>query len=227
MSAKPALEGYMRDHLGRLWPVGQVKPLVQQRDVLVRDLCARARALADQAAQAKRAFLDDMTAHIALAGEYLGVELSGDRGSLALTSFDGLLKVERTTSPRLTVAPEEILAAEQEVRGLVDALITDLEAAGSGAGGGTNAAALRAIVGRAFRRNGSGQIVLSRLLDFAALQIDDERWRRAQQIIRGAVTVDDTVTYWRAYERADPLHKWRQIELDFSRVVPAAPGVEA
>lgn len=224
-TSRPVPDGYMVDHVGRLWPIGQVKEVIQQRDMLVRDLVTRARDLAAHTAATKRRFLDDMAAHIALAAEHLGVELSGDRGSLALTTFDGRLKIERAMSPRLTVSPEDILAAEEQVRTLVDALITDLESAGGGSGNpegrGANAAALRAIVARAFRRNASGQIVLSRLLDFAAMQIDDPRWRTAQAIIRGAVAVDDTVTYWRAYERDDPAHRWRQIDLDFSRISPA------
>lgn len=216
---QPIPDGYMRDAVGRLVPIGQIKATVQQRDTLVRDLVARCEALQSDLAHTKRLFLDDIAAHIALSAETLGVMLSGLDGSIGLTSFDGTLKVERAVSPRLTVSAEEILAAEAQVRALVDDLITDLAGGGSES---ANVAALRSIVTRAFRRNASGQIVLSRLLDFSAMEIDDPRWRAAQAIIRGAITVDDTVTYFRAYRRADPAFKWQQLDLDFSRIAPAA-----
>jgi hypothetical protein len=227
MNKPEILEGYMRDSAGRLVPVGQIKEMAIQRDALVRDLVGQVQAAATHVAQVKRRLLDDFAAHIALAGEALGVDLDGDQGSVALTSFDGTLKVERSIAPRLTMNGEEILAAEAQVRALVNELIADIDRAAPGDAPSTNAEALRSIVGRAFRRNASGQIVLSRLLDFATLEIDDPRWRSAQRIIRAAVTVDDTVTYFRAYRRESARHKWQQIDLDFSRIAPAHSAQEA
>ncbi len=55
----------------------------------------------------------------------------------------------------------------------------------------------------------------------AGVEIDDPRWREAQRAIKDSLTATGSVTYFRAYRRADADKPWEQIPLDFSAIVPS------
>jgi hypothetical protein len=197
--------GYLEDAKGRLVAVDKVLPHDLQRDELVRDLVARCQAHSAEAADLKARLLDDVAAHIALVAEKYDVQITGARGNVALTSYDGRLKVERVTAERISVG-EQIQAAEHLVREILDEI---------------EEPTARAIVDRAFRRDRkTGELSASRLIDLIAVDIDDERWRRAVQAIRDALQATGTATYFRAYTRADSNDPWRQVQIDFSAVAP-------
>ncbi len=205
MSETTIPEGYLEDAKGRLVHVDKVLPHDLQRDQLVRDLVKRCMAHQVEAADLKARLLDDIAAHIALVAEKYDVKITGTRGNVALTSYDGRLKVERVTAERISVG-EQIQAAEHLVREILDEI---------------EEPTARAIVDRAFRRDRkTGELSASRLIDLIAVDIDDERWRRAVQAIRDALQATGTATYFRAYTRHDSNDPWRQVQIDFSAVAP-------
>ena len=197
--------GYMQDSKGRLVRIDQIRGHELQRDTLVRDLVARCQEHSRQAADLKARLLDDIAAHIALVAEDYGVQISGSRGNVQLVSYDGRLKVERAIAERITVG-EQIQAAEHLVRAILDEI---------------EEPTARAIVDRAFRRDRkTGELSAARLIDLIAVDIDDDRWRRAVQAIRDALQASGTATYFRAYARPDSTASWQQIPVDFSAVAP-------
>lgn len=209
-TAQPLPDGYIEDAQGRLVPLANLRPELVQADETVRDLAGRALAIQAQIAEVKRAFLDDIAAHCALVAERYGVALSGKDGNVVLTSYDGRFRVERVTADRLFIG-EEILAAEQLIREMVDEIEDPVA---------------RTIVNRAFRRHRkTGELSFSRLVDLVAVEIDDPRWQQAVKAIREAMRTAGSVTYFRAYHRADPSAPWQQIQLDFSAIQPAVPGL--
>lgn len=204
MNAIP--QGYWQDSQGRLVPEANIRPIDLQRDTLVRDLVARVDRASTELSRLKRSLLDDISAHVALAAERYDVTISGAAGDMVLQSYDGLLKIERSVADRLVIG-EEIRAAETLILEILDE-IKDPTA--------------RAIVDRAFRRHRkTGELSVARLVDLAAVEIDDERWRIAVQAIREAIRATGTVVYFRAYRRANPTDRWIQIPLDFSSIAPA------
>jgi hypothetical protein len=201
----PPPDGMLEDAKGRFVPVDKVRPHDLQRDQLVRDLVARCLAHGRDAADLKARLLDDIAAHVALVAEEYGVQFGGERGNVQLTSYDGRLKVERAIAERITVG-EQIQAAEHLVRQILDEI---------------QEPTARAIVDRAFRRDRkTGELSAARLIDLIAVDIDDDRWRRAVQAIRDALQATGTATYFRAYWRPESTDTWRQIPIDFSAVTP-------
>lgn len=210
MTDQPAIpSGYLQDAAGRLVPLANVPDVDKLRDQLVRALIPVVRAQAAALAALKAQLLDRVAEHIALVASDYGVDIQGKTGSASLTSYDGRYKIERCVADRVTVG-EQIHAAEALVREYLSDATRDA------------APALVALVDRAFRKHPkTGTLQVARLLDFVAVRIDDERWRRAQQAIRDSLQSVGTTTYFRAYERDDATQPWRQISLDFSTIQPA------
>ena len=199
-------DGYLEDAEGRLVRMDRLRPEVVQADALVRDLVGRAQAIHQQVAEVKRAFLDDIAAHVALVAERYGAHITGKDGNVCLVSYDGLLKVERVTADRISIG-EGILAAEKLIRELIDEIEDGVA---------------KTIVDRAFRRNRkTGQLSAARLVDLVAVEIDDPRWRSAVLAIREAMRTAGNVTYFRAYRRAEVGQPWQYIPLDFTQIVVA------
>lgn len=200
--------GYRADAMGRLVPEAMIPDATLIRDDLVRRLIDRARETSASLARTKAALLADIAEHVALVASAYDTQITGQRGDVRLDSFDGTLRIERASGNR-TVVGEQIHAAEALVREYLDsASLPD---------------GVRAIVDRTFRRNRkTGELSVSRLVDFVSVEIDDDRWRMAQRAIREALQAAETVTYFRAYERARPDLPWQQIPLDFSAVQPLA-----
>ena len=202
--------GYRADAQGRLVPEKMIPEHALLRDDLVRQLIERVDAASTELATLKGCLLAGVSEHVALVASDYDTTITGKGGDVRLDSYDGLLRVERATGRRLRVT-EEIHAAEQLVRDYLD---TE----------GVNVPdGYRAITDRTFRRNNkTGELSVSRLIDFVAVKIDDPRWKAAQRAIRDAIQNDGTTVYFRAYRRGSVDEPWQQIPLDFSTIRPAA-----
>lgn len=203
-------EGYRQDAAGRLVPEAMIPPHTQQRDQLIQDLVPAARALSNTIAAFKRRMQDDIAAHVALCAEQYGVQIGGEKGNVTLVSYDGRHMIKRARAAQV-VAGEQILAAEALISELLDELTSGVDAK------------LKTLVDRAFRRNKQGELSVTRLLDLARVDIDDDRWRQAVQAIHDSLDERGSVTYYRMYERDTPDQPWRPIALD----IAAAPVPES
>jgi len=198
--------GYREDHRGNLVAERNIHPRDLLADQLVRELVGRVEAAAQDAADLKRDLLADVAAFVQLVAADYGVAVTGADGGVSLTTYDGRLKIDRARADRITVGPE-ILAAEALVREIL-AEITDPIA--------------KPIAERAFSRHRkTGELSAAKLIALAGVEIDDPRWRQAQQAIKDALQVTGSVTYFRAYRRADADKPWEQIPLDFSAIAPS------
>lgn len=206
---EPAIPaGFREDARGNLVAERNIKPTDLLADQLVRDLVGRAQAAAAATADLKRDLLADVAAFASLVAADYGAVITGADGGVSLVTFDWRLKIERVTADRITVGPE-ILAAEQLVREILDE-ITDPVA--------------KPIAARAFSRHRkTGELSASKLIQLAGIEIDDPRWRSAQQAIKDALQITGTVTYFRAYRRERADAQWEQIPLDFSAIAPSPP----
>jgi hypothetical protein len=202
------LDDYLLDAHGRLVQKTNINDADLLRNDLVCELVAEVQDIATSLAHLKADLLERVAEHIALVASTYGVDIAGNAGAVRLVSYDGRFKIERTSADRVVVG-EQIHAAEALVRNYLAEATREA------------APALIAIVDRAFRRNGkTGQLNVARLLDFVAVRIDDPRWQQAQQAIRDSLQTQESVTYFRAYQRADVTQPWQQIPLDFSHIVP-------
>ncbi len=204
-------EGYRQDARGRLVPEKNIRPHELQRDELVRDLIERIRRTHAELARLKRDLLGDIAAHIALVAENYQVKIGGEKGNVTLTSYDGLMRIQRVESPNLSIG-ESMLAAEELVLQVLDDIAKH------------TGEEFRLIANRAFRRNNDGQLNIARLIDMINVKIDDERWRQAVEAVRDAMQINGTTTYVRAYRRADQGLPWQALPLDIAAIAPAEDG---
>jgi hypothetical protein len=205
----PIPAGWREDSQGRLVREDAIPVVQRLRDDLVRRLAGQCEALAVDMARVKAALLGEVAEHIALIASEYGADITGRSGDVALESFDGRLRIERSSARRVRVT-ESIHAAEALVRRYIDRQAADMPDG------------IRTIVDRTFRRSRkTGELNVSRLLDFAAVEIDDDDWRAAVAAIKASLEASESVTYFRAYRRASASQPWEQIPLDFSRMDPA------
>ncbi len=206
--AAPATpDGYLRDAMGRLWPMETVKPIDIERDKLVHEIVEAARVLNAAMVTFKTKVFGDIEAFIALSTEEYGVASRGNlgKGNVTLSSFDGRFRVQRAVAEYITF-DERLIAA----KALVDECITAW-AEGS-------RPELHALVNGAFEVDKAGKINVGRVLALRRLEIADERWRQAMRAIGEAVQVTGSKSYVRVHERIGDEEKFTAIPLDVAAV---------
>jgi hypothetical protein len=148
------------------------------------------------------AFADVTAFQDALSANY-NVTRKGSRGGVTLTSFDGLMKIEKSTADTMTFGPELEVAKD-----LIDQCIAEwVKDANDN---------LRVLVNDAFRVGATGKISVDRVIGLRRLEIPDDRWRQAMNIISDALRAQSSRTYIRFYTRENLDAKWVQIVLDMS-----------
>mgnify|MGYP001316088600 CR=1 FL=1 len=197
--------GFRQDARGRLIPESQVKPIDTERDRLVLELVGKARKVSDTIAAFKHEAFGDIAAFIQLSAEQYGARVGGDKGNVQLMSFDGRYKVLRAIQERL-VFDERLQAA----KALIDECIHTWSQGAR--------PEIQALVNDAFQTDKAGSINTARVLGLRRLNITDEKWQRAMAALSDAVTVADSKSYIRVYERVGDTEEYRQIPLDVAGV---------
>lgn len=166
-------------------------------------LIEKAAAMQAQMSAFKLGAFQDVYAFLdALRTQYRS-ERAGRRNGVALTSFDGLKRLEISVADSLTFGPELTIAKE-----LIDACIVDWSKDSN--------AELKVLVNDAFRVGSSGKIQIDRVIGLRRLDIKDHRWMAAMVAIGDALKVASSRSYIRFYRRANADAKWEQISLDMS-----------
>lgn len=185
----PAPAGYMQDGAGRLVPLDSIKPIDLERDKLVLELVAHARAVSQQIRAFKAQAFGDIEAFCDLSAEEYGVKRGGNKGNVCLYSFDQRFKVLRAIAEYISF--DERL---QTAKVLVDECIHDWSA--------DSRPELQALINQAFQVDKAGKINTGRVLALRRLEIDDPRWQLAMKAIGDAVQVIGSKTYVRVFERS-------------------------
>ena len=196
-------EGYRTDGQGRLVPIAQIKQIDQERDALVGELVATAKALNIALRNFRIRAHDDIHAFAQLSAEKYGAKIGGKKGNLTLVSFDGRYKIQRAISDQL-VFDERLQAA----KALIDQCIKEW-AKGSRPEIGT-------LVNDAFQVDRAGKIDTARVLRLRNLDIKDERWVSAMEAISDSLQVATSRNYIRIYERVGNTDKYTPINLDLA-----------
>jgi Protein of unknown function (DUF3164). len=200
-------EGYKEDSSGALRPVDAIKPIDLLRDELVMRIATRAEQLHAELKKFKEETLEEIAAFIELSANEYGVNIGGKKGNVQLTSYDGQYRVLRANHDAMSF-DERLLAAKE----LIDECLRDW----SGRPGVPRG--LVVIADRAFRRNAAGEISVSRVLDLRSHDIDDDRWKKAMDIITDSIRVQASITYLRIQKRAGRTDQYNQLALDVAGV---------
>ncbi|MHB2265841.1 DUF3164 family protein [Aliihoeflea sp. PC F10.4] len=196
---------YMADAKGALVPAELVKAQDKLQDETVRKIIAHARNLSAQIARFRGHTMTDLGEFDAILDqEYGGRSRSSVKGNRTYQSFDGLLKVQVQTSDMVDFGPEL-----QVAKTIIDECLNEWS--------DDSRPEIRAVVTRAFNTDKEGQINRSEIFTLLRLDIEDERWKRAQAAIRDAMRIVGSREYVRFYERDRPDGQWRAITIDLAK----------
>jgi Protein of unknown function (DUF3164) len=205
MNTEINVPGHRRDHLGRLVPEAQIKPIDQIRDEMVLRIAARAAEISALLAQVKREFFEEIDAFVELSAAEYGAKLGGGKGNITLHSYDASVKVIRAMSEHIRF-DERLQAAKK----LVDECLNDWTS--------ESRSELRTIVQDAFRVDQSENLRVQQILSLRRYAIDDERWQRAMAAISDSIQVIGSKPYVRVYKRIGTTSQYQQIPLDMAGV---------
>lgn len=194
--------GYMKNAKGHLVAVDMIKAIDLERDKLVTEIVGKARVLNAQIREFKGSVFGDIAAFVQLSAEEYGVQIGGNKGNVALLSFDGRFKVLRAIAESIRF-DERLQAA----KALIDECITAWSAG--------SRPELQVLVNDAFKVDQQGNINTARVLVLRRLEIDDKRWQLAMKALSESVQVVDSKSYIRVYER-DAKGEYQPIALDVS-----------
>lgn len=197
--------GYMCNAAGHLVPESQVREHDKLRDNIAREIAEQAVEINDRLKQFKTRALQDLADLVSLSAEHYGVTIGGKKGNIAVTTYDGEYKVTRTIAERLTFT-EELEAAKELVNRCIDRW-------SEGANGN-----IRALVDRAFKANGKGQIKTTAILDLLRLEIEDDEWSRAMEALKDSIQTTGTAIYVRVYKRIPCTDEYMAVPLDLAAI---------
>lgn len=197
--------GYMQDAQGRLVPEGMVKEIDKLRDQTVQKIVESARIVNDILRGFKTTAFSDIAAFVSTSAEQYGVQLGGEKGNVALYSFDGRFKVVRQVQE--TIKFDERLKA---AKALIDECITEWAAGARDE--------IKVLVNDAFKVDKEGDVSTNRVLGLRRLNIKDEKWQRAMTAIGDALSVVGSRSYVRVYERVGDTDQYKAVSLDVASV---------
>jgi hypothetical protein len=198
-------EGFVRNAMGHLVPVDQMREQDKLRDQVARELAEEAKTLSRALKNFKKKSLGDVADLISIAGERYGVQMGGKKGNVTIATYDGRYKVQRCYADRLTFT-EEMEVAKTMVYDCIRAWSKGADDH------------LLAIVDRVFSPGRNGQIKTADVLDLLRLDINDDRWEAAMQAVRDSILVTGSAVYLRVYERIGESDSYKAIPLDLAVV---------
>lgn len=196
--------GYMRNAAGHLVPEAQVRDQDKLRDDIARTLVAEAIHLNAALADFKKRALKDIADLVSITAERYGVKIGGEKGNVTISSYDGEYKVIRSYADRVAFTEELEVAKE-----LINKCIMRWSE-----GANNN---IQALVDRAFRTNGAGQIKTAAVLELLRLNIMDDDWKEAMQALQDSMFTASTAVYIRVYKRSGG-DDYEQMPLDLASV---------
>ena len=193
---------YRTDARGALVPISSIKPTDLMRDDLIKEIFAKVKPLNQKLAELKHEAINDLRSFIEISANEYGVALGGKKGNVTLTSFDGEYRIQIAMQDTLHF-DERLQAAKQ----LIDECLQEwTQDSGDD---------LKTIVQAAFDVNKEGQINTSRVLGLRRLNIQNEKWLQAMNILSDSIQVQASKEYVRFYQRNKD-GKYELINLDIA-----------
>ena len=197
-------DGFVLDAKGNLIAEKNVKPTDLMIDQAVRKIAGYADDLSAQIARFRGHTHDDIETLLSLLSEEYGVTKSrSEKGSITLTSFDGLIKVTQTSADILEFGPELKIA-----KALLDELIEEW---GEGAG-----EEIRTLVQSAFDTSKTGNINRDAILRLRRLEFNHPKWPNVQQAITDSIRSLGTKSYLRIHRRERTDGAWEIIPINLA-----------
>ena len=196
-------DGYAVNAKRHMIPGELVRDADRLENDVVRRILAYGLDLADQIARFRAHTFDDLATFLDLLGEQYGRSKTAGKGGYSCTSYDGRLKVQVQVQDRIVFGPELQVARE-----LVNECLADWAS--------DSQPEARAIIQDAFSVDKHGHVNREAVFRMRRLQIDDDRWRRAQQAVSDSIRVEGAKAHVRLYLRPSPESRWTQVPINIA-----------
>ena len=180
--------GYMVNPQGDLVKRSKIREVDLLRDEIVRELACNAAGLRELMIAFKKSTFDSISAFVDLSAERYGVKIGGKHGNITLRSYDGKYKIE--------VAVQNSLAFDEGLQAAKVLVDECLHRWSDGANDN-----LKVAVNEVFQVDQKGKISVQRVFGMLRWDIKEPQWVLAMKAVRESVTVDNSKTYLRIYQR--------------------------
>ena len=178
---------FREDSRGAWMPESSIKPQDILKDDLVESAADKIVDMRDKMKQLNQEIKDEIRADIELIGEKYGVKLKGNKGNITLTSYDGRTRIVISISESIYL-DENVIAAKELIDEYLEDEIKDASFD------------IKQLVTSAFRVK-QGVLDVRSILKLRSLHIDDERWKKAMDIIADSIVVKSSKSCLRLYKQ--------------------------
>ncbi len=178
---------FREDSRGAWMPESSIKPQDILKDDLVESAADKIVDMRDKMKQLNQEIKDEIRAYIELIGEKYGVKLKGNKGNITLTSYDGKTRIVISISESIYL-DENVIAAKELIDEYLEDEIKDASFD------------IKQLVTSAFRVK-QGVLDVRSILKLRSLRIDDERWKKAMDIIADSIVVKSSKSCLRLYKQ--------------------------
>lgn len=193
---------FMVDPQGRQVPVELIKDIDLLRDQTVSQIMKKAFEMRNSVQKFKAQIAQDINTFCQMSAEQHNVKFGGKKGNLTLSSFDGKYKIS------INVADNKVFNEKLQVaKSLIDNCIRRWSQG--------SRPEIRILVEDAFQVDKQGNVNTGRILGLRRLKIEDEEWKQAMECITESLSVTDSKSYLRFYERKDD-GSYQNIPLDIA-----------
>lgn len=198
-------EGFKKDAKGNFVAIDNIKEIDLLRDDLVNRLTQSASKQCEALVSFKHKTMGEVDSFIELSASEHNVKLGGKKGNVTLLNFDGTKKVQLQIAD--CISYDERL---QQAKSLLDECARDWSHEAD------NRA--KTIIEYTFQVNRKGEISKARLFELRKMDMKDERWDQAMNLIADSIQVVGSKEYIRFYERRTSADAWQPISLDLANL---------
>lgn len=195
---------FMEDAKGNLIPEANIKAEDKLQDQTVRKIMGFALDLNAQLERFRNHTMVDLGAFDAILAEKYGAKIGGKKGNRTYQTIDGKMKIVVQVADLIDFGPELQIA-----KALIDECVTEWSA--------DSRTEIQTIITRAFNTDKEGQINRAELFKLLNLDINDDRWVRAMEAIRGSIRVTGSKEYVRFYTRQKQTDEFRAVTIDLAK----------
>lgn len=195
---------FMEDAKGALIPEGNIKPEDKLQDQMVRSIMKHALALNAQLERFRDHTMGDLAEFDTILAEKYGAKIGGKKGNRTYQTIDGKMKIQVQVADLIDFGPELQIA-----KSLIDECVTEWSA--------DSRTEIQTLITRAFNTDKSGQINRAELFKLLNLAIQDDRWIRAMEAIRGSIRITGSKEYVRFYTRNSQKDEFKAVTIDLAK----------
>lgn len=195
---------YTFNSKGNLVPLAAVKDIDVLRSQTIKKISDDLLKLREEMVKVKQSVDEEIKTFLQVSASQYGCNLEGDKGNVSLISYDGLTKVVVAFNDNLTFN-ENILVAKK----LINECLAEWTSSAK--------EELKILISKAFDLK-SGQINVKGILGLRSLNIKDEKWKKAIDIINDSIQIMDSKKYIRLYSKESQDDAFEQVAIDFARV---------